>query len=72
MNSEFFDFSDQSFLDEISALGKKHMDEGKIFKKDHNRGSKHFIYMNRTFFGLYNLMFSLKAENIEINRYKGL
>ena len=35
-----------------------------------NRGSRHFIYLNRTFFGLYNMMHDLKAKNIEINHYK--
>jgi hypothetical protein len=34
-----------------------------------NRGSKHFIYMNRYIFGLYNLMFDLKAT-IVVNEYK--
>jgi hypothetical protein len=34
-----------------------------------NRGSKHFIYMNRTFFGLYNLLFDLKAE-IKVHNYQ--
>jgi hypothetical protein len=27
-----------------------------------NRGSKHFLYINRTFFGLYNLLHDLKAR----------
>ncbi|WP_394340891.1 hypothetical protein [Nonlabens agnitus] len=26
-----------------------------------NRGSKHLLYINRTFFGLYNLLHDLKA-----------
>jgi len=34
-----------------------------------NRGSKHFIYMNRTFFGLYNLLHDLKANDIKVNNY---
>jgi hypothetical protein len=32
-----------------------------IRKMNANRGSKHFLYMNRTFFGLYNLLYDLKA-----------
>jgi hypothetical protein len=40
-----------------------------IWKKmNGNRGSKHFIYMNRTFLD-YNLMFDLKAT-IVVNEYK--
>jgi len=38
-------------------------------KMNGNRGSKHFIYMNRTFFGLYNLMFDLKAKII-VHQYE--
>jgi hypothetical protein len=34
-----------------------------------NRGSRHFIYMNRTFFGLFNLLHMLKADSIVINNY---
>jgi hypothetical protein len=46
---------------------------GERFAKDPNlrkmnRGSKHFIYINRTFFGLYNLMFDLKST-IKVNDY---
>ena len=31
--------------------------------------SKHFLYMNRTFFGLYNLLHDLKAE-IKVNDFQ--
>jgi hypothetical protein len=33
-----------------------------IRKMNANRGSKHFLYMNRTFFGLYSLLYDLKAD----------
>ena len=35
-----------------------------------NRGSRHFIYVNRTFFGLYNMMHDLKSKHIVINNYQ--
>ena len=38
-------------------------------KLNGNRGSRHFLYINRTFFGLYNLMHDLKAE-IVVDNYK--
>ena len=41
-------------------------------KMNSNRVSKHIIYINRTFFGLFSLMFDLKAENIKINNYTQL
>ena len=68
--SERFDFSDPAFFEEITALGEKYSRDTELRKMNGNRGSKHFIYMNRTFFGLYNLMFDLKAKGININRIK--
>ncbi|MCV6629466.1 MAG: AarF/UbiB family protein [Flavobacteriaceae bacterium] len=65
-----FDFSDPVFFNQIASLSKKYADSAnEIRKMNTNRGSKHFIYINRTFFGLYNLMFDLKASNIKINNY---
>jgi predicted unusual protein kinase regulating ubiquinone biosynthesis (AarF/ABC1/UbiB family) len=65
---ETFDFSDESFFAEITALGEKYSKDTALRKMNGNRGSKHFIYMNRTFFGLYNLMFDLKAKRVSIGK----
>ena len=65
-----FDFSDASFFEEITALGEKYSKDTELRKMNGNRGSKHFIYMNRTFFGLYNLMFDLKARDVSIHKIK--
>jgi predicted unusual protein kinase regulating ubiquinone biosynthesis (AarF/ABC1/UbiB family) len=67
--SETFDFSDEVFFQKIAQMGERFTKDTTIRKMNGNRGSKHFIYMNRTFFGLYNLMFDLKAE-IEVNAFK--
>lgn len=67
--TETFDFSDEEFFQNIAKLGEKFSKDTNLRKMNGNRGSKHFIYMNRTFFGLYNLMFDLKA-NIIVNEYK--
>lgn len=67
--AETFDFSDESFFDSIAQLGERFSKDTNLKKMNGNRGSKHFIYMNRTFFGLYNLMFDLKAT-IVVNEYK--
>jgi hypothetical protein len=66
--SEYFDFSDEIFFENIAKLGKRFAKDTDLRKMNGNRGSKHFIYMNRTFFGLYNLMFDLKAT-ITVNEY---
>jgi predicted unusual protein kinase regulating ubiquinone biosynthesis (AarF/ABC1/UbiB family) len=66
--TETFDFSDAEFFENIAKLGERFAKDTNIRKMNGNRGSKHFIYMNRTFFGLYNLMFDLKAK-ITVNQY---
>ncbi|CAN1566217.1 AarF Predicted unusual protein kinase [Flavobacteriaceae bacterium] len=66
---ETFDFSDPEFFGNIAQLGQRFSKDTNLRKMNGNRGSKHFIYMNRTFFGLYNLLFDLKA-NIVVNQYK--
>lgn len=69
-NTEFFDFSDENFFQEIADLGQRYAKMSDMKGMNANRGSKHFIYLNRTFFGLYNMMHDLKAKNIEINQFK--
>ena len=65
---ETFDFADVTFFESIAKLGERFSNDTNLRKMNGNRGSKHFIYMNRTFFGLYNLMFDLKAK-INVNNY---
>ena len=71
-HQEVFDFSDSNFFGKISELGEKYSKNTELRKMNGNRGSKHFIYINRTFFGLYNLMFDLKAKNVKINNFINL
>ncbi len=68
-HNKTFDFSDESFFQEILTLGEKLTKDKELRSQNGGRGSKHFIYMNRTFFGLYNLMFDLKSSSIEIQKY---
>lgn len=71
-NQETFDFSDPEFFNKITELGERYSKSTELRQMNGNRGSKHFIYINRTFFGLYNLMFDLKAKDIQINNYQKL
>lgn len=66
---ETFDFADTTFADQIAALSEKFANDKTLRKMNGNRGSKHFIYVNRTFFGLYSLLGDLKAK-IDINGYE--
>ena len=69
-NAEFFDFSDETFFQEIADLGQRYAKMSDIKEMNANRGSRHFIYVNRTFFGLYNMMHDLKSKHIVINNYQ--
>lgn len=57
-----FDFGDRAFWKSINSLSEELSTDKRIRKMNGNRGSKHFLYVNRTFFGLYNLLFDLKAK----------
>lgn len=60
--SPAFDFADESFFAKLAELGERYANDKELKKMNVNRGSKHFIYMNRTFFGLYSLLHDLKAK----------
>jgi len=68
-HNETFDFANETFWSDITDLGEKYSKDTELRKMNGNRGSKHFLYINRTFFGLYNLLHDLKAR-VEINNYK--
>jgi predicted unusual protein kinase regulating ubiquinone biosynthesis (AarF/ABC1/UbiB family) len=68
-HAETFDFSDEIFFGKITEFGERYSKSTELRSYNASRGSKHFIYMNRTFFGLYNLMFDLKAKDIKINNF---
>jgi predicted unusual protein kinase regulating ubiquinone biosynthesis (AarF/ABC1/UbiB family) len=61
-HGDFFDFSDDDFFEKIANLGEELTKDTQLRKMNGNRGSQHFIYINRTFFGLYNLLHDLKAR----------
>lgn len=68
-HGEIFDFSNKEFFGKIADLSDKFSKDTELRKMNGNRGSKHFLYINRTFFGLYNLLNDLGAT-IEVNAYK--
>lgn len=67
--SEEFYFGDEQFWAQIADLSQRYSQDDQIRKMNGNRGSKHFLYMNRTFFGLYNLLYDLDAR-VEVNRFR--
>ncbi|WP_250632209.1 ABC1 kinase family protein [Rhodoflexus caldus] len=59
---ETFDFGDESYFMQLYQFGERlsKMDELKKSKKA--RGAKDALYLNRTYFGLYSMLNSLKAN----------
>ncbi len=57
-----FDFADNQFFEQIFRLGDRIAND-KMFRKSRQaRGSRHGLYVNRTYFGIYNLLNQLEAE----------
>lgn len=68
-NQEEFDFSSPEFWQQIGQLSERYSRDPQIRKMNANRGSRHFLYINRTFFGLYNLLHDLRAR-VRIHDYQ--
>ena len=60
-NKGVFDFSDEGYFNEIYMMGER-IGKDPEMNRLQARGSRHFIYFNRTFFGLYNILHALKAK----------
>jgi predicted unusual protein kinase regulating ubiquinone biosynthesis (AarF/ABC1/UbiB family) len=57
-----FNFADDGYFQEIFQLGDRISNDNMFRKSKQARGSKHGLYVNRTYFGLYNLLNQLRAE----------
>jgi predicted unusual protein kinase regulating ubiquinone biosynthesis (AarF/ABC1/UbiB family) len=69
---EQFDFSNPVFFNQIANMADKYSKDDSLRKADAGRGSKHFIYINRAFFGLYSLMNQLQSNRIVVNNYMSI
>jgi len=67
---DVFDFSQPEYFSDLLKLGGTLKDDKRLRELNGSRGSKHFLYVNRTLFGLLGLMNSLKAGPIEVMNYK--
>jgi predicted unusual protein kinase regulating ubiquinone biosynthesis (AarF/ABC1/UbiB family) len=54
-----FDFGDPAFINALYEYGER---ASKMPELRQARGVKHFIYVNRTNFGLYNILYDLRAR----------
>ncbi len=57
-----FNFGDESFFEELAAFGEKTRNDAELQAINSARGKADALYLNRTFFGVFNLMGMLKAE----------
>ncbi|WP_317239021.1 hypothetical protein [Hymenobacter sp. 5516J-16] len=56
-----FDFGDPAYLQSLYALGDDLLQQPELRQQREPRGSEHFIYLNRTYVGLYALLTELRA-----------
>ncbi len=56
-----FDFSETSFFDDLADFGERMREDKQLQSINAARGKTDSLYLNRTFFGVYNLMGMLKA-----------
>ncbi len=57
-----FDFADDSYFQQIFALSEKVSNMKEVKESRTARGPRDALYINRTYFGLYNLLNALQAE----------
>jgi predicted unusual protein kinase regulating ubiquinone biosynthesis (AarF/ABC1/UbiB family) len=67
---ETFDFGDPDYFKQLLSIGSELMDNKALKELKGKRGSRHFLYVNRTLIGLLGLMNLLQAEGILVQNYK--
>ncbi|KEO73891.1 ABC1 kinase family protein [Anditalea andensis] len=61
-HAEEFDFAEDAYFNKIFTMGDR-ISNDRMFKKSKQaRGSRHGLYINRTYFGIYNLLNQLGAK----------
>jgi predicted unusual protein kinase regulating ubiquinone biosynthesis (AarF/ABC1/UbiB family) len=59
---DIFDFSDEQYFKEMYSFGEELSNMKELRESKKARGVRDSLYINRTYFGLYNLLHDLKAE----------
>jgi len=65
-----FDFGDDGFFQSIYTLSESLYNNKDLRNSRTARGSKHALYINRTYFGLYMLLHELRASIVTRSRYR--
>lgn len=61
-HTDWFDFADDTYFKKIYDLSERLGNMKELRQSRHPRGSKHGLYVNRTYFGLYQLLNMLGAK----------
>ncbi len=61
-HADHFDFGDDAYFQTIYEFGEKLSKMKELKEAKQARGSKHGLYVNRTYFGLYSMLNQLKAQ----------
>lgn len=67
-----FDFSSPEYFKELLLLGNELKDDKMLRNLNGKRGSRHFVYVNRTLIGLLGLMNAINGGGVAVNNYKSL
>jgi predicted unusual protein kinase regulating ubiquinone biosynthesis (AarF/ABC1/UbiB family) len=59
---DIFDFSDEQYFREMYYFGEELSNMKELRESKKARGVRDSLYINRTYFGLYNILHDLKAE----------
>jgi hypothetical protein len=59
---DHFDFADAAYFQTLFEFGEKLSSMKELRESKKARGVRDAVYINRTYFGLYNLLHDLKAE----------
>jgi len=57
-----YDFGDETYFEDLAAFGERTRNDKELQAINSARGKADALYLNRTFFGVYNLMGLLKAK----------
>ena len=61
-HGDSFDFADDEYFKKIYDLSERLSNMKELRNSRHPRGSRHGLYINRTYYGLYTLLNELGAE----------
>lgn len=60
--TDTFNFGDKEYFDKLTAFGEETSQSDVFRKSTKARGSRHALYLNRAYFGLYYLLHALEAN----------